>query len=477
MDPSMLPKGNSGRLSNFLSIKRCFVESFRVCIENIWIFWGVSFLVLVLGTISFSILNGALYGGFMLMLLKTMDGEKPRFNRIFQQFRRFFPLFAAFWFAILLTVAGTILLIVPGIFLGTSCFYLLVLAVDRRISFDEAFVESRKAVSRYGFWKHFLLCVIVLFVPSISMFFANKSGLFSLEIVVTLVFIVLLPFILGLMVSAYRQTLKAEEEKRKKHEQEFEYMRDELETAHDMQMSLLPREQPCTDGYDISGVCIPANHVGGDYFAYRWLDEERRRLSIIMADVSGKAMVAAVIAVRFNEMLRYALKHFRTPSDILRELHNSLTGQVEEGTFVTCCVATLDTADGTVEVANAGHCQPFYYSMINGDLARLKINGFALGMPPQLLDEMPYDTARFRMNAGDIVLFYSDGVVDAENDRGDFYDEIRMRTLFQHPEELHTAQKLVDKALDSVEKFRRDAPQNDDISIVVLKRKNIAGNR
>ncbi len=468
----MLPTENTVSPREILSVKKCFADSFRVWIENIWVFWGVSVLVVVLGAVSFTILNGALYGGFMLILLIAMEGGKPRFKEIFQQFRRFFPLLAAFWFAIILTIAGTILLIVPGVFLGTSCFYLLILAVDRNISFDEAFVESRKAVKRYGFWKHFLLCVIVFCIPILSILLVNRSGIFSIETVVMLIFILLLPFILGLQVSAYRQTLKAEEEIRKRYEQEFEYMRDELEAAHDMQMSLLPKEMPRIQGYDIAGACIPANHVGGDYFACRWLDGDRRYLSLVMADVSGKAMVAAVIAVRFNEMLRYELKHRRNPSEILYGLHNSLTGQIEECTFVTCCVATLDTKDGTIEIANAGHCHPSYYSMSQGKVTPLEINGFALGMPSRFLGEKPFDTTRFQMKAGDIVLFYTDGVVDAENNRGEFYDESRIKLLFQKKEEIGSAGKLVDRTLGSVEKFRQGAPQKDDISIVVLKRES-----
>ena len=103
-------------------------------------------------------------------------------------------------------------------------------------------------------------------------------------------------------------------------------------------------------------------------------------------------------------------------------------------------------------------------------LTPLEINGFALGMPSQLLPETPYDTTRIRMETGDVLLFYSDGVVDAENERGEFYDEIRIRTLFQNREGTDTAEKIVGKTLDSVGRFRGVAPQNDDISIVVLKK-------
>jgi len=461
-----MPQMRTEDPSIYLDVNRCFRDSFRIYIENVLMLWSASFVVVVLGLASLSLLGGALYCGLLMMLLKMMNGEKPHFTEIFQQFRRFFPLFVALWFVIILTFTGTILLVIPGIFLGTYCFYLLILAVDRRISFDEAFVESRKAVRNYGFWRHFLLCGVALFIPAIGMWLQNESGFFGLETVL------LLPFVAGLQVSAYRQTLKVEEERRLRREREYDYMRDELETAHDMQMSLLPKAKLHIPGYEISGICIPANHVGGDYFAYRWLDKERRRLSIVMADVSGKAMVAAVIAVRFNEMLRYELKHPLRPSEILFGLHNSLTGQVEEGTFITCCVATLDTESGDVEIANAGHCHPFHYSRETRMLTRLEINGFALGMPSQLIRANPYDTARFRMETGDVVLFYTDGVVDAENDHGEFYDEARIEELFQGQEPKNPADKIVRNTLLSVERFRGNAPQNDDISIVVLKKQS-----
>ena len=459
-----MPRTRKQDPSISLNLSRCCHESLKACIENIWVFWGASLVVVVLGMASLSVLGGALYGGFLLMLLKTMNGEKPHFKEIFQQFHRFFPLFVALWFVIILTFTGTLLLVIPGIFLGTYCFYLMILAADRRVSFDEAFVESRKAVRSYGFWRHFLLCIVVLSIPAIGLWLRDRLGFFGIETVL------LLPFAAGLQVSAYRQTLQAEEQRRLRREQEFDYMRDELETAHDMQMGLLPKGKLRIPGYEISGICIPANHVGGDYFAYRWLDKEQRRLSIVMADVSGKAMVAAVIAVRFNEMLRYELKHPLSPSEILFGLHNSLTGQVEDGTFITCCVATLDTESGIIDIANAGHCHPYHYSTETHMLTRLEINGFALGMPPQLIKANPYDTARFKMETGDVVMFYTDGVVDAENDRGEFYDEARIEGLFQDQEAKNPAEKIVSNTLLSVERFRGSTPQNDDIPIVVLKK-------
>jgi len=457
-------------LSNTLQLKQCFVDSFRIWTANIRVFFIAAVLAVVLGTVSFTILNGALYGGLLVMMLKAMSGHKPYTKDVFGQLRRFIPLFAAFWFTILLTVAGMVLLVVPGVFLGTSCFYLLILAVDRRMSFDEAFVQSRKAVKRYGFWKHFLLALIVVGILIAGTLLSNRIELFGFQVILLLIMVSLLPLALGLLASAYRQTLMLEEENRRRYEQEYEYMRDELETAHDMQMGLLPKENPKIYGYNIAGICIPANHVGGDYFAYRWLDGENRRLAVIMADVSGKAMIAAVIAVRFNEMLRYELQNHRSPSEILSGLQNSLRGQIEEDTFITSCAAILDTVDGTIEIANAGYCHPFHYSTRSGKVSPVRINGFALGMPSQFLSDTPYDTTRFSMESGDVVMFYSDGVTDAENNAGDFYGEQRIRSLFHDSAGIDTAEQLVGKTVDSIATFSHSVSQTDDISVVILKR-------
>ena len=137
-------------------------------------------------------------------------------------------------------------------------------------------------------------------------------------------------------------------------------MRDELQTAHDMQMGLLPQSSPDLPGYALDGTCIPANSVGGDYYAYRWLDEDKTKLGIVVADVSGKAMEAAVTAVRFNEMLRYECQNRVAPADILDGLNDSLEGQIDHATFITCCIAVLDVPTGKVTLASAGHCPPIH---------------------------------------------------------------------------------------------------------------------
>ncbi|MFC2075525.1 PP2C family protein-serine/threonine phosphatase [candidate division KSB1 bacterium] len=456
-----------------LEIEQCFSDSFQIWTRNFLVLSLASLVVVVISAASFTILLGSMYCGFLSILLAASRGEKPRLKGVFSHLRKVIPLFIAVWFQIILTFAGLILLIVPGVFFGTSCFYLQILAADRKITFDEAFVESRKTVRRYGFRKHFFLGLVALGIPTISMLMIRRIDFVSFEALALLIPILIQPFALGLLVSAYQQTLVAEEDGRKRYMEEYEYMRDELETAHDMQMSLLPKESPKMTGYTIAGSCEPANHVGGDYFAYHWLDGERSRLAVVLADVSGKAMVAAVTAVRFNEMLRYELRGRLEPSSVLAGLQESLAGQIEPDSFITCCAAVLEMGAGMVEIANAGHCYPYHYSHRNRGVTPIELNGFALALPASLIADEPYDSVRIGLEPGDTLVLITDGILDAENVNGEFYDEARLESLIAESAAGDSADELVRRIMRSVEAFSQGAAQTDDFSVVVLKRAKV----
>ena len=134
-------------------------------------------------------------------------------------------------------------------------------------------------------------------------------------------------------------------------------MRDELQTAHDMQMDLLPKGNPDLVGYSLDGVCIPANNVGGDYYAYRWLDEGDSRLALVVAEVSGKAMEGAITALRFNEMLRYETRNRKDPAPILEGFKDSLDGQIETSTFITCLCCRTGHEH---RVSGSGKCRTLF---------------------------------------------------------------------------------------------------------------------
>ena len=254
-----------------------------------------------------------------------------------------------------------------------------------------------------------------------------------------LVVLVFAPFSCGLFASAYEQTLGEEARQWARYTRQFAEMRDELQTAHDMQMGLLPPAVPDLIGYDLAGRCIPANSVGGDYYAYRWLDKKKTKLGIVVADVSGKAT-----ALRFNEMLRYECEGRTDPAEILDGLNASLEDQIDLATFITCCVAVLDVSTGEVQVANAGHCPPVWVK----DKAELvDLNGYPLGLPKIVRPDEPYDTLHLTLSPGDRLVLYSDGVVEAQNARRHLFDDDRFLRLLERADVEMTSKDLIQKTV------------------------------
>ena len=333
---------------------------------------------------------------------------------------------------------------------------------------DEAYVESRKAVERYGFFRHAALMLTALAIP-LGVISLTESLTDNSAIQIGM-FLLFQPFGLGIFVSAYDQTLCEEARQWEGYKQQFTEMRDELQTAHDMQMGLLPQSSPELSGFALAGTCIPANSVGGDYYTYRWLDEDESKLGIVVADVSGKAMEAAVTAVRFNEMLRYECQDRTTPGDILDGLNGSLEGQVDLATFITCGIAVLDITTAEVTISSAGHCPPLHFNSTTGKTQFIDLSGYPLGIPAIVRPVESYQAIQLKLEPGDRLVFYSDGVVEAQNANRDFYDDDRFALQLEHASSGRTPTNLTADLVADVKSFIGNAPRTDDITLVVLQR-------
>ena len=244
----------------------------------------------------------------------------------------------------------------------------------------------------------------------------------------------------------------------------------ELQEAHDMQMGLLPRDPVRERGFEVVGRCLPANHVGGDYFTYFWLDDDRKTLGFGAADVSGKAMQGAVRAMQLSGMLHYEVRAAQAPIDVLRNLNVVLQEQFDAASFVTCCLGTLDLETGDIVLANSGHPYPYRVS-VGGDLQMIELMSVPLGMtlPPEV-DTEPKETRAF-LDFGDMLVLYSDGVTDMQNAAGEFYEEARLEVLLKKHAGA-SADGLIDTVIDDLIEFRASAAQTDDVTLLVIKRRS-----
>lgn len=238
----------------------------------------------------------------------------------------------------------------------------------------------------------------------------------------------------------------------------------ELQTARDMQMGLLPNMDPIVKGFDISGICIPASEVGGDFYDYVWLDGKQTKLGIALADVSGKAMKAAMTAVMTSGMLYSEAAKSTSPREILARINRPLYLRSDRRVFTALSFSVLDTKSRKLTYSSAGQSQPILIR--NGALSYLKTEGVRL--PLGIKEELKYQDFSVKLRKGDTVVFYTDGVPEAMNNENKFYGFERFEELLkQHQSQ--GAKELKDRVVFDVQAFAGKTEQPDDMTVVVVK--------
>jgi sigma-B regulation protein RsbU (phosphoserine phosphatase) len=243
-------------------------------------------------------------------------------------------------------------------------------------------------------------------------------------------------------------------------------MKIELQTAHNAQMAIMPQTDPEIDGFDISGTCIPANEVGGDFFDYMWLDCEKKKYGIAIGDVSGKSMQAAMIAVMSSGMLCTNANGTTSTKEIITRLNRSIYSKTSERMFTTLCLVSVDTNTGELTYTVAGINEPFLKS--NGAVVNLEAPGSCL--PLGILKENRYEERTLKLEPDDVLVLFTDGIPDARNQSKDFYESYRLKKLLSSLDTTHlTAKEIKKRIIDDVTSFVGNTPQNDDMTVVVIK--------
>ena len=235
----------------------------------------------------------------------------------------------------------------------------------------------------------------------------------------------------------------------------------ELGTARSIQHALLPKDLPKLEGWQIAYHYQPAREVGGDF--YDFLRLEDGRVGLVIGDVSGKGIAAALVMANTQSVLRAVARRGNiAPGQVLAEANEVLYAYIPDGTFVTCFYGVLDPESGRLAFANAGHDLP--YVQRDGDAQELKARGMPLGLMPGML----YEEEEAVIELGDDLLLYSDGLVEAHDAEGEMFGFPRLRKLISV---YGGGGELVDFLLAELTSFTgEDKEQEDDITLVTLER-------
>lgn len=269
-----------------------------------------------------------------------------------------------------------------------------------------------------------------------------------------------------LLLDALARQVHAALESRYLHEQALDKQRMEqdLLVAASIQEKILPVSLPKIAGYDIAGVNIPSKSVGGDY--YDCIPLADGRCALVMADVAGKGIPAALLVSSLHAYLRAYLESGMPLIDLVRRLNQVIYNASTDDKFITAFVAILSPGTGTIESVNAGH-NPVYCLRIDGSVHELSAGGIALGM----LDmDFPYQSEFTTIQKGEGILLYTDGIPEATDATMELYEShVPLKEyLFRHRGV--PAQQFIGGLISDIRTFTGGAPQNDDITALYLVR-------
>ncbi|HEX4966625.1 MAG TPA: PP2C family protein-serine/threonine phosphatase [Thermoanaerobaculia bacterium] len=247
-------------------------------------------------------------------------------------------------------------------------------------------------------------------------------------------------------------------------------MKEEIEYARKIQLSMLPQGPPEILWLDLAAVSLPATEVGGDYYDYFRLSPTK--LALVIGDVSGHGLASGLLLSGVRSSLYLLEPSLGAPIPVFEKLNHMVRRTTDRRTYMTLLCAVLDRKEGTLAVTNAGHLPVLRY-----DSKGCRFDEIGQGAPPLgTFLQARYTEDRQPVETGDLLIFYTDGLVEARNSLGDEYGETRLRRAVARASDSRTARQVRDDVLSDLANFKGDQEQTDDITLVVVRLRWPAGN-
>ena len=253
---------------------------------------------------------------------------------------------------------------------------------------------------------------------------------------------------------------------------ERERIKRELEIARNIQSNFLPRSNPDMEGLDVASLCVPAMEVGGDYFDFIRLGP--KKLGVVIGDVSGKGIPAAFYMTLTKGLLKSQAQLQQSPRDVLINLNSLFYEDAERGIFISMIYAIFDLEKRTLTIARAGHNPMMLWRADAQRAEEICPKGMALGFEPGEVFQKIIEEVVLDLRQEDLFLFYTDGLNEAQNQFHREFGEERLGRIMRECGG-KSSQQIIAYVRNEVEQFVGDAPQHDDMTVVVIRIPNNIG--
>jgi serine phosphatase RsbU (regulator of sigma subunit) len=271
--------------------------------------------------------------------------------------------------------------------------------------------------------------------------------------------------------------LLSESKYRKKFYKQYDYLqtrhsdsiriKQELNYAREMQLSMLPERNAKIDDIEISAVSIPATEVGGDYFDYFKISENK--IGIFICDVSGHGVVSALLLSGLRSCMHLILEDTSNPREVFNKLNRMIRKTQNRRMFVTAIFAVIDIKENTCSLFNAGHLPPYKISGESNELFKIKKHGLTLGAMDILEQNEGESEVNFEFKKNDKLIFYTDGLSEAMDPAKREFGFERIENYLNSNADL-PSDKLLESLQKCVNEHTKNTPQKDDLTILVVGR-------